>query len=143
MIFYTDGACRGNPGPGGWAFVALEGEEVREHRTGGAARTTNNIMEMTAALEALKCCASIGGNFHILYTDSAYVLGGLTSWCKNWQKNGWLTSKKEPVKNQELWRELWHWYQKCDISICKVKGHADSYWNNFVDEAAVFESKQF
>ena len=75
MVFYTDGACRGNPGPGGWAFVALDGDEVREHRSGGAARTTNNIMEMTAALEALKCCASNGGSFHILYTDSdAYPL---------------------------------------------------------------------
>lgn len=103
VIIHTDGGCHGNPGPGGWAAVLSYGEHRRE-LSGGVAETTNNRMELQAAIEALSvlkepCVVT-------LYTDSSYLRQGISSWVKGWKRNGWLTRDKEPVKNAELWRKL-------------------------------------
>jgi ribonuclease HI len=130
---YTDGACRGNPGPGGWAALLLFGEHERE-LSGAEVMTTNNRMELTAvirALEALK--RPVKGR---IYTDSQYVRQGILEWVPNWKKRGWKTADKKPVKNQDLWETLdalarvheleWHW----------VKGHAGNVGNERVDALA-------
>jgi ribonuclease HI len=130
---YADGACRGNPGPGGWGALLLLGEHEREI-SGAEAQTTNNRMELTAvirALEALK--RPVTGR---IYTDSKYVIQGITEWVKNWKSRGWKTADKKPVKNQDLWETLdalakthqleWHW----------VKGHSGIEGNERVDELA-------
>jgi ribonuclease HI len=130
---YTDGACRGNPGPGGWAALLLAGEHEREI-SGAEAATTNNRMELTAvirALEALK--RPIDG---AIYTDSQYVRQGVLEWMPNWKARGWKTADKKPVKNQDLWQTLdalvakhrleWHW----------VKGHSGNVGNERVDALA-------
>jgi len=130
---YTDGACRGNPGPGGWAALLLAGEHEREI-SGAEAATTNNRMELTAvirALEALK--RPIEG---AIYTDSQYVRQGVLEWLPNWKARGWKTADKKPVKNQDLWQTLdalvaghkleWHW----------VKGHSGNVGNERVDALA-------
>lgn len=117
---FTDGACSGNPGPGGWGAILRSGPHEKE-LSGGEKSTTNNRMEMLAVITALK--ALKGPSRVALYTDSRYVLDGATKWMHNWKRNGWKTANKKPVKNDELWRELdtaarpheinWHW----------VKGH--------------------
>ena len=133
VVVYTDGACKGNPGPGGWgALLIFEGRE--KEIFGGEAQTTNNRMELTAvirALEALKRDCTID-----LYLDSQYVKQGIESWIHKWKKNGWQTADRKPVKNADLWRELdtlvathrihWHW----------VRGHADTPGNHRADELA-------
>ncbi|NGP52444.1 ribonuclease HI [Thioalkalivibrio sp. XN8] len=130
---WTDGACRGNPGPGGWGVLLRSGERERE-LWGGEAHTTNNRMELLAAIRALEaltrpCTVD-------LYTDSQYVRGGITEWLAGWKRNGWRTAGKKPVKNQDLWQELdaaaarheirWHW----------VKGHSGHPENDRVDALA-------
>jgi ribonuclease HI len=130
---YTDGACRGNPGPGGWAALLVAGKE-RKEVLGSEALTTNNRMELMAAiggLGALKRRCAVK-----LYTDSKYVLQGVTEWLPNWKARGWLTSARQPVKNQDLWQLLdaavsgqdieWHW----------VKGHSGHEGNEYVDQLA-------
>ncbi len=130
---YTDGACRGNPGPGGWAALLIAGAE-RKELSGAEAETTNNRMELMAAisgLSALKRRCSVK-----LYTDSKYVLQGLTEWLPQWKARGWRTAAREPVKNKDLWERLdaaaaaqdieWHW----------VKGHSGHEGNEFVDALA-------
>ena len=130
---YTDGACKGNPGPGGWGALMVAGDTEKE-LWGGEPLTTNNRMELTAAiraLEALKRKCSIA-----LYTDSKYVMDGMKSWLPNWKKRGWKTADKKPVKNQDLWMQLdeqvslheiqWHW----------VKGHSGHPENERADELA-------
>ncbi|HET7810826.1 MAG TPA: ribonuclease HI [Steroidobacteraceae bacterium] len=130
---YTDGACRGNPGPGGWAALLLSGGHEREI-SGAEAMTTNNRMELTAvirALEALK--RTVRGR---IYTDSQYVRQGVLEWMPNWKARGWKTADKKPVKNQDLWQALdalcashqleWHW----------VKGHSGNPGNERVDALA-------
>jgi len=133
VTIYTDGACKGNPGPGGWgALLMLNGRE-RELK-GGEALTTNNRMELMAAimaLETLKRPCTVD-----LFTDSQYVRNGISTWMENWKKRGWLTADRKPVKNEDLWRRLddarkrhkvvWHW----------VKGHADDPLNHRVDALA-------
>ena len=134
---YTDGACRGNPGPGGWAALLRMGEKEKEI-AGGEPLTTNNRMELLAAiraLEALKRPCRVE-----LHTDSVYVKDGLTKWIHGWKKNGWKTADKKPVKNAELWQELvtacephrveWHW----------VKGHSGHPENDRVDALACAEA---
>jgi ribonuclease HI len=134
---YTDGACRGNPGPGGWAALLRMGDKEREI-SGGEAPTTNNRMELVAAiraLEALKKPCRVA-----LYTDSNYVRDGITKWIHGWRRNGWRTADKKPVKNAELWQELfaaaephrveWHW----------VKGHSGHPENDRVDAIACAEA---
>jgi ribonuclease HI len=130
---YTDGACRGNPGPGGWGAVLTSGEHVKE-LSGAEALTTNNRMELTAvirALEALKKTSEA-----LIYTDSEYVRKGITEWVKNWKARGWKTADKKPVKNQDLWERLdalaaghkieWRW----------VKGHSGVPGNERCDRLA-------
>ncbi|MFK5978558.1 MAG: ribonuclease HI [Rhizobiaceae bacterium] len=130
---WTDGACSGNPGPGGWGALLRFGDHEKE-LSGGAEETTNNRMELQAAIESL---IALKKQCHVdLYTDSQYVRGGITGWIKNWKKNGWRTANKKPVKNIELWQALeealghheveWHW----------VKGHNGHPENERADELA-------
>ena len=133
MVIHSDGACHGNPGPGGWAAVLVHGPHRRE-LSGGVPATTNNRMELQAAIEALSAlkqpCAV---EFH---TDSNYLRDGITKWLAGWKRNGWRTKTKQPVKNEDLWRQLdtaasrhqvkWHW----------VKGHAGDVGNERCDEMA-------
>jgi ribonuclease HI len=134
VVVYTDGACEGNPGPGGWGAVLLYGQH-RKELSGGTPATTNNRMELMASIEALRalktpCTVE-------LHTDSQYVMNGITKWIKGWKAKGWRTANKEPVKNVDLWKALdeavavhvveWHW----------VKGHAGHEHNERCDELAV------
>lgn len=130
---YTDGACSGNPGPGGWGALLMFGKAEKE-LCGGAANTTNNRMEMTAAIEALKAL-NRSCDIH-LHTDSVYLKDGITKWIHGWKRNGWRTADKKPVKNKDLWQELetqierhhlnWHW----------VKGHSGHVENERADALA-------
>jgi len=135
VTIYTDGACSGNPGPGGWAAIIIQGEDA-EQLTGGARHTTNNRMELTAALEALR---RLDAPTRVqLHTDSAYLSRAFNdSWIAKWQKNGWRTSSKKPVKNKELWQELVELNEEHEIDWIWVKGHADNELNNLADELAV------
>ena len=134
VIIYTDGACSGNPGPGGWGAILIYNDSKKE-LSGGNSNTTNNIMEMTAVIEALKilkrpCEVD-------LYSDSAYVVNAfLQNWVKNWIKNNWKTSDKKDVKNKELWLELIELTKIHKVNFHKVKGHADNDLNNRCDELA-------
>lgn len=130
---YTDGACRGNPGPGGWGAVLVYGGTQREI-CGGEARTTNNRMELTAAIEALDAlrepCRVT------LYTDSNYVRQGITSWLVRWQANGWKTAARQPVKNETLWRRLEQAAGRHQVDWRWVKGHAGNAGNEAADALA-------
>ncbi len=138
LFAYTDGACSGNPGPGGWGalLVAREGETVLKTRelSGGAAETTNNRMELLAAINALE---SLGKPSVItVVTDSAYVKGGITEWLFGWKRNGWRTSTRKPVKNEDLWRRLDEAAARHQIRWEWVKGHAGHPENEKADELA-------
>jgi ribonuclease HI len=129
----TDGACKGNPGPGGWGALLRFGTNEKE-LSGGDAHTTNNRMELTAVIEALRiltrpCRITLS-------TDSKYVMDGLTRWIHGWQKNGWKTADKKPVKNAELWQALFAETQKHQIEWKWVKGHAGNADNERVDRLA-------
>ena len=134
VTIYTDGACSGNPGPGGWGALLMYKENKREI-SGGCKETTNNIMELTAVIEGLKllkfpCKVK-------LYSDSAYVVNAfLQKWIYGWIKNGWKNSNKEPVKNKELWQELYDLTKIHEVEFIKVKGHSDNDYNNRCDELA-------
>lgn len=134
VVIYTDGACSGNPGPGGWGAILMYGDKKKEI-SGGKKDTTNNVMEITAVLEGLKmlkypCEVTI-------YSDSAYVVNCFTQgWIYNWKKNGWKTSSKDPVKNKELWEELYELTKVHRVAFQKVKGHSDNVYNNRCDELA-------
>jgi len=134
ITIYTDGACSGNPGPGGWGAWLLYGDHEKE-LCGGAPETTNNRMELTAAIEALKALKRSPSDV-ALYTDSVYVRDGITSWIHNWKKNGWRTAKKKPVKNDDLWRELDAMISQHSISWHWVKGHAGDPGNERADMLA-------
>ncbi len=131
VTIYTDGACSGNPGPGGWGAILMYNETSKEI-SGASKDTTNNIMEITAVLEALKllkeeCEVKI-------YSDSAYVVNAFNQgWIYNWKKNNWKTASKDPVKNKELWEELYSLVQKHKVEFIKVKGHSDNEYNNRCD----------
>ena len=133
VIIYTDGACRGNPGPGGWGALNEYGES-RKQLNGGDISTTNNKMELTAAIMALKeikePCKII------LYTDSKYVLQGIEEWIHNWKKRGWRGANKKPVKNIELWKELDELRDKHNIKWNWVKGHSGDPGNETADMLA-------
>ena len=133
VVAYTDGACAGNPGPGGWGVILMSGGHRKELK-GGEATTTNNRMELMAAISALE---SLKGPSHVdIHTDSQYVQKGITAWIHGWKRNGWRTAAKKPVVNAELWRRLeeaqhrhevvWHW----------VRGHAGHMENERADELA-------
>ena len=134
VIIYTDGACSGNPGPGGWGSILMYKNNTKEI-SGALKNTTNNVMELTAVIEALKllkfkCKVK-------LYSDSAYVINAFNQkWIYGWLKNGWKNSNKEPVKNKELWEELYTLTKTHDVEFIKVKGHADNEYNNRCDEMA-------
>ena len=130
---FTDGACSGNPGPGGWGVVLQFGDHERELH-GGAQDTTNNRMELTAAIEALK---ALSEPCHVsLTTDSTYVKDGITQWLANWKRNGWKTAAKKPVKNQDLWQALEHESARHEIDWCWVKGHSGHPENERADRLA-------
>jgi ribonuclease HI len=134
VIIYTDGACSGNPGPGGWGTILMYNGNKKEI-SGAKNNTTNNVMELTAALEGLKmlkfpCEVE-------LYSDSAYLVNSFSQgWIYNWKKNNWKTASKEPVKNKEIWEEIYNLTQIHKVKFIKVKGHADNEFNNRCDEMA-------
>jgi len=134
VTIYTDGACSGNPGPGGWGAVLMAGDRVKE-LSGYDPVTTNNRMEITAAIEALRalkvpCRVK-------LYSDSAYLVNAFRQrWLENWQRNGWVNARKQPVENQDLWQELLRVMAPHQVEWIKVKGHADNPHNNRCDELA-------
>ena len=134
VTIYTDGACSGNPGPGGWAAVLIYGEHKKEI-SGGCRETTNNIMELTAILEALKALKT---ECEIeLYSDSAYSVNAFNQgWIYNWIKKGWKTADKKEVKNKEIWQEIYDLTKKHKVTFNKVKGHSDVELNNRCDELA-------
>jgi len=130
---YTDGACRGNPGPGGWGVVLLaEGRRKTLH--GGERLTTNNRMELTAAIEALK--ALNGTREVVLYTDSKYVMDGIERWMPAWKARGWKTAARKPVKNQDLWQELDRLRDNHEITWKWVRGHTGDPGNEEADALA-------
>jgi len=135
---YTDGACSGNPGPGGWGalLVAERGGKVLRQRElcGGAAETTNNRMEMTAVIEVLEALER--ASVITIVTDSTYVRDGVTSWIHNWKRNGWKTAAKKPVKNTELWQRLDAARARHEVTWEWVKGHAGHPENERADELA-------
>lgn len=139
VAIYTDGACSGNPGPGGWAAVLMAQGKTREI-SGYEEDTTNNRMELTAAIEALEkltrpCKVK-------LYSDSSYLVSAFNQgWLKNWQKNGWRNSAGQAVSNPDLWQKLVAMTEKHDVEWIKVKGHADNKWNNRCDQLAVEQIK--
>ena len=138
---YTDGACSGNPGPGGWGAI-LRYKETEKELSGGSADTTNNRMELTAVIEALallkeSCVVE-------LYSDSKYVIDGLSKgWAKGWQKRGWIKSDKKPALNPDLWERLLALTDRHEMHYHWVKGHAENEKNNRCDQMAVAESKKF
>lgn len=143
VVVYTDGSCSGNPGRGGWGAVILaDGKEKR--MSGGEKLTTNNRMELMGAIEALEAILddrNLRDRKITMYCDSQYVKNGIQTWIKGWKKNGWRTSNKEPVKNQDLWVELDESVQKLSIEWKWVKGHAGNKYNEICDELAVAAGK--
>jgi ribonuclease HI len=133
IVIYTDGACSGNPGPGGWGAVLIYGDSEK-HISGHESNTTNNKMELTAAIKALKALKDTQKEV-ILYTDSMYVKNGITEWITGWKKKGWKTTSG-PVKNRELWEELDALNNSLLIEWRWVRGHSDSKYNNLADELA-------
>lgn len=141
ITIYTDGACSGNPGPGGWGAILMFGDTKKEI-SGGLDNTTNNVMELTAVIESLKilkrpCKVD-------LYSDSAYVVNAfLQKWIYGWIQKNWKTAGNDPVKNKELWQELYGLTKIHDVTFHKVKGHADNEFNNRCDELARMERDKF
>ena len=138
LIAYTDGACSGNPGPGGWGVLlrAMDGETVLKERelSGGAGETTNNQMELMAAIVALETLERPSAL--TVVTDSTYVKNGVTGWIHGWKRNGWKTSSKKPVKNVELWQRLDEAQARHEVTWEWVKGHAGHRENEKADELA-------
>ena len=134
VLLYTDGACSGNPGPGGWGAILIYGE-IKKELSGGETSTTNNRMELTAVIEGLKrlkfpCIVDI-------YSDSAYTVNAFhEGWVRNWEKGGWIKADKKPVLNADLWQELISLVRKHQVTFHKVKGHSDNQLNNRCDELA-------
>ncbi|HEX6860607.1 MAG TPA: ribonuclease HI [Caulobacteraceae bacterium] len=134
VTIYTDGACKGNPGPGGWGAILIAANGTEKELCGGEAATTNNRMELMAAiqaLEALKKPCKVE-----LHTDSTYVMKGISEWVHNWKRRGWKTASKDPVKNEDLWRRLDEARLRHDVDWRWVKGHAGHELNERADELA-------
>ena len=134
VTIYTDGACSGNPGKGGWGAILIYAKE-KKYMSGSKQLTTNNQMELTATIEALK--AILKPSNIALYTDSQYVKNGITSWIFNWKKNGWKTANKKPVANKDLWIELEKYVDFHSVNWFWVKGHSGDHYNEIADELAV------
>ena len=131
---YTDGACTGNPGPGGWGAVIFDQDNKQKNISGSEKNTTNNRMELLAAIMSLK---KIKTNSEVvIFTDSTYVKNGITEWMKKWKKNGWKNSSKKPVKNKDLWEKLDKLCEANSVSWKWVKGHSTNEFNNLADELA-------
>ena len=133
LKIWTDGSCLGNPGPGGWAFIATNGKDIAE-RNGGEANTTNNRMELTAVIKALS--AAKKHDEIEIHTDSQYVKNGMEKWIRQWKNNNWKNAEKKPVKNKELWQQLDELAQQKSIKWVWVKGHAGQEMNERCDELA-------
>jgi len=133
VTIYTDGACKGNPGPGGWG-VYFSHKNNQKSLHGGEATTTNNRMELMAAIQALE---TLKRPCHVkLYTDSKYVLQGITEWMENWKKRGWKTAARKPVKNEDLWRRLDEALQRHQVEWEWVRGHTGDAGNEKADQLA-------
>lgn len=135
VIIYTDGGCRGNPGPGGWAYI-IKTEGIEISGSGGDNYTTNNKMELTAVIRSMEAILEdyeLSKKSIDLHTDSQYVKNGISSWINNWIRNGWKTAAKKPVKNKELWIELKEVSDKLDVKWKWVKGHAGDPMNEACD----------
>ena len=131
---YTDGACSRNPGPGGWGAVIFDQDNKQKNISGSEKNTTNNRMELLAAIMSLK---KIKTNSEVvIFTDSIYVKNGITEWMKNWKRNGWKNSSKKPVKNKDLWVKLDKLCEANSVSWKWVKGHSSNEFNNLADELA-------
>ena len=131
---YTDGACSGNPGPGGWGAVIFDQDDKQKNISGNEKNTTNNRMELLAAIMSLKKIKS--NSEVVIFTDSTYVKNGITEWMKNWKKNGWKNSNKKPIKNKDLWIKLDKLCQSNSVSWKWVKGHSTNEFNNLADKLA-------
>ena len=131
---YTDGACSGNPGPGGWGAVIFDEKNKQRNISGKVKETTNNRMELLAPIMALKKIKSKSDV--VIFTDSTYVKNGITDWIKKWEKNDWKNSNKKPVKNKDLWIKLNDLCQKNNVIWKWVKGHSNNKYNNLADELA-------
>lgn len=134
VVIYTDGGCSPNPGPGGWGAVLRYGEHVKELYDGELGETTNNRMELMAAIMALESLTRPA--IVRLHTDSSYVRNGITSWLTAWKRNGWMTSARKPVKNEDLWRRLEKAITQHEVEWLWVKGHAGDPGNERADELA-------
>jgi len=137
---YTDGACVGNPGPGGWAAIIIK-EDKKKELFGGEKLTTNNRMELTAAIKGLEYCHSEEGKQPSLkeikiYTDSIYLKEGITIWIEKWEKNNWKTSNKKNVKNIDLWKKLKELTKSIPVEWCWIKGHSGDTMNDLADRLA-------
>lgn len=141
IVLYTDGSCSKNPGPGGWGAI-LQYKQHKLELSGGAVSTTNNQMELTGVIEGLKALTEPCKVE--LYTDSQYIVNAINKgWLRNWQKNGWKKSDKSPVLNKELWLEIIELFNKHDVTVHWVKGHAENEYNNRCDQLAVAQTKKY
>ena len=140
IIIYTDGACLGNPGAGGWGAIIIINKR-EEIISGGSKETTNNRMEMFAVIEALKKASNEA--VINLYTDSKYVINGISNWINNWKNNEWRTSNNKPVKNYELWKKIDFYNTNLNINWHWVKGHSGNKYNDKVDKIAQIEALKF
>lgn len=141
ISIYTDGACSGNPGPGGWGTIIVHPDGSENILSGGEEKTTNNRMELTAVIEGLE--KTPAGTCAVVVTDSEYVKKGITEWIKNWVRNGWKTASKKPVKNRDLWQQLLALTEKRNISWEWVKGHSGHPLNERCDSLARSEIDKF
>ena len=141
IVLYTDGSCSKNPGPGGWGAI-LQYKQHKLELSGGSVSTTNNQMELTGVIEGLK---ALNEPCKVdLYTDSQYIVNAINKgWLNNWQKNGWKKSDKSPVLNKELWLEIIALFNKHEITVHWVKGHAENEYNNRCDQLAVAQTKKY
>ena len=145
ITIYTDGGCSGNPGPGGWGVVVIA-DGIAKQLSGGDAHTTNNRMELTAAISALsivKNTPSFAGRKISVHIDSQYVKNGITVWIKSWKAKGWKTADKKPVKNQDLWQLLDELNGSLDVSWNWVKGHSRVEYNEICDQLCQKEIKKY
>ena len=141
IVLYTDGSCSKYPGPGGWGAI-LQYKQHKLELSGGAVSTTNNQMELTGVIEGLKALTEPCKVE--LYTDSQYIVNAINKgWLRNWQKNGWKKADKSPVLNKELWLEIIELFNKHDVTVHWVKGHAENEYNNRCDQLAVAQTKKY